>query len=474
MKKAMAFLLGLEMIMTLCACGENSAQTESHSQNEKFSQTESLSDKESNEINKNDSSVKQSDGNLKLLCRQDNYGCYTENGYYYLTEDTQKLADGSYGTHLMYMDFATRQEIYLCSNAGCRHNTPDCPSVFLYEDFPDSGTEIFIYKESLYILSKKHDDEGTMYGAETIGIGDNGIEIESTPAVLYRANLDGTSREKVYTFEDSVTLEDIVLGDDKGIYVVSKKISSEKSSAGTYRSSSERKLVFIDLETKEEKTVCSMAFDDNISWNIDGCYDNTIVLRGEDYGRKLSVDEIYDDDAYKNLYENSREVFALLDLKTANITQAYGINNKDEHSVIVNGNILYVSYSDNGSVKSVDLNSGDEKALCTLKNNYLYDVIGDKLCCHSWDWNSDYTFYYVDVNTGETRHSGLVNKCNGWSLEFCAVLPSEVLVIYDYEAKQIDSETYNITKYQCGLISKEDLFAGNDNFWKIKMVGKGR
>ena len=40
--------------------------------------------------------------------------CSTEDGFYYLTNEMTKLRDGSRGSHLMYMDYASTQEIFLC------------------------------------------------------------------------------------------------------------------------------------------------------------------------------------------------------------------------------------------------------------------------------------------------------------------------------------------------------------------------
>ena len=90
------------------------------------------------------------------------------------------------------------------------------------------------------------------------------------------------------------------------------------------------------------------------------------------------------------------------------------------------------------------------------------------------DLASDFTNYFVDINTGEVSHSTLVNKCNGWRLEFRAELESEVLVVYDYEATKSDSDTYSISRYQYGLISKSDLINGVDNYDTIKMIREGR
>ena len=58
----------------------------------------------------------------------------TEQGYYQFTE-SQEIADGLYGKHLTYIDYAQREEVYLCSDSACLHNSATCSSVFLDEEF---------------------------------------------------------------------------------------------------------------------------------------------------------------------------------------------------------------------------------------------------------------------------------------------------------------------------------------------------
>lgn len=141
----------------------------------------------------------QGDG-LKFLCNPySDSACYTENGYYYQTFDTVELADGTYGSHLMYMDYASCREIYLCSTAGCRHDSPDCPAVLPYDDFPVSSTKLFVSGDHLYILSREYDDDGAM-SQDYLLDGTYDEPAESQPAVFYQAKLDGTERKKIYTF----------------------------------------------------------------------------------------------------------------------------------------------------------------------------------------------------------------------------------------------------------------------------------
>lgn len=412
---------------------------------------------------------------LQLLCTGNDHGCHTQEGYYYLENEAEKLSDGSYGSHLMYMDFAALQEVYLCSDAGCGHDTADCAAVLPYEDFIPATTLLFPYKGKLYLFSKDQDRDGSMetnYAEGDAGLGD----VEAFPSILYRANLDGTGREKAYTFDASLTVEDFVMGDENGLYLVTKKLTSKQDGLDSYTHSQDRNLVFLDPEKGELSQICSMDFDSLVSWRVAGCYGRTVVLQGIDYGREVSDQELFSEDGFKELYENSSQVIAALNLDSGQLTEKYRMSNSQENSFLLSGNALYVSFGD-GSIKEINLDNGQERSVCSQPGKYYYldCIIGDKLCCSDFSGQGDFdrTYYFIDRNTGEISHSGLVNKSLGWSLEFRAVLDRDVLVVYDYEATPYGDGSYEITLYQHGLISQEDLFAGNDNFRKIDMIGTG-
>ncbi len=422
-----------------------------------------------------DGTAQGSSGGLHMLSTENEDGCHTQEGYYYIEKEDTELSDGTYGSHLMYMDFAALQEVYLCSDAGCSHDSADCASVLPYDEFMPYTTMLFPYRGKLYLFSKDQDRDGSM--ETNFAEGDAGWgTVEAGPSILYRANPDGTDREKVYAFDASVTVEDYVMGDENGLYLVTKKLTSEKDGGDTYTHSEDRELVFLDPEKGEMSKVCPMDFDDRISWRVTGCYDRNIVFHGIDYGREVSDQERFDDDFYKNLYENSSEVFAVLDISSGQFTEKYRISNSRENSYQLSGNALYVSSADSG-IKEINLDTGAERSVFSGAGKYYYlnCIIGDKLCCSDYSGQGDWdpTYYYIDRNTGELSHSGLVNKSLGWSLEFKAVLDKDVLVVYDYEATPTGGDSYEITLYQHGLISQADLFAGNDNFRKISMIGTG-
>lgn len=100
----------------------------------------------------------------------------------------------------------------------------------------------------------------------------------------------------------------------------------------------------------------------------------------------------------------------------------------------------------------------------------MWGLVGDKLYTRD---GSNHTYYFIDVNTGKISHSGLVNKSLGWSLDIIAETDDQVLTIYDYDATAKGDGSYHINGYQYGLISKEDLYAGRDNFFPISMIGTG-
>lgn len=481
--KKIACIFAVSLFLVFSACSEKTGDGYSHEQQEiqtsaPVQNTESVpKDTIENQNNtENDKEQAHTEESIKRLTTRYEQGCYTNEGFYYLTEDTLELSDGSYGRNLMYMDFASGQEIYLCNNAGCSHDTPDCTSVFSAKEFLDKDSIVlFIHENLLYILAKDIDEDGSVQMSVVGDMPALVTESESIPVVLYSINFDGTDRKKVYSFEPQVMVEDIIFGDKNGIYAVSKKIKQEKDGNSVYTTSASRKLVYLDFASQKEREVCTLEFGDNIDWQPADCYGRTIVLMGQDFGNGLSKKEQLNmsDDDYMNMYENSDDVFALLDIDTGNMREVKRINNKEEHSVFSDGQILYFTYQNDGSINSFDMASGEEKMLGTCEHNDIYTVFDNMICMRSWDIVNDATFYYFDINTGKVNHSAVVNKCNGWPLEFAAELDEKVLVIYDYEAVKDEDDAYDITGYKYALISKKDLFAGKDNFSPVKMVGKG-
>ncbi len=462
MKKWICVLLALGMLLSLCACGKGGSESPTDGSNPQNETPESKTPVESNQTDG-------SNGSLSLLyhLQRNDTDCCTENGYYYLSGDIESTTDGRKAMHLMYMDFAAHQEIYLCSNAACSHDTVDCTSVFPLDEFVVNSSMLFTCNGSLYIMSKEMDGDGS--GVVVMGAdGDSGTSVEAVPTVLYRMNSDGTNREKIYTFDSAVTVEDFAIGDANGLYFISKKLSAHQSGGGSYQTSSERKLVFFDLRSGKESTLYNMDFDDQIEWDVIGCTGRQLVLHGIDFGREVSWEEKHNGNAA--IYDTASDVFCLFDVDNGERKEIYRAEKAKSRSFESDENNLYYSADGEGSILSINLHSAEQKTLCAISQDSIWGMIGDQIYTRD---SNDYTYYFIDVNTGEVSHSGLVNRSLGWSLDIIAEAGDQVLIIYDYDAVPKGDGSYYIKKNLFGLIEKDDLYAGRDSITPIQMIGRG-
>lgn len=469
MKKYLSIFCAIALMLCLGACGNSPEKNQTVS----IFQNTQQEDKNGNAVSDTGATAMevQNSGSLTVLASGDYAYFNTEDGYYYITEEEIALKDGGYATHLMYMDFATQQEIYLCSDAGCSHDDESCTAVLCEDEFEWGSSKIFVWNGSLYILSKEYDSDGSTVIEFSIG---EAPEVETAPATLYRMNLDGTDRKKIYTFADGVTLEDCIFADDDGIYFITKKLETSVDGNTTITSSTDRNLVRYTPAGAKLETVVSMNFDDSITWQAVGCFDNSLVLEGIFYADGSDASANMSQDEWKEIYNKSKSVFATLDLSNGELTQVYQIQNSGIHSSATRAGFLYVSEESTGTIEKIDLRSGEQTTLASVSQSNICGMIGEKLICRTWDMTEDYSLYFVDVDSGAVSHCGLVNKYNGWALEVMGETEEDAIVIYDYKADANSDGSYEIYQYKFALIDKDELYAGNGDYRPIQMVGMGR
>lgn len=409
-------------------------------------------------------------GSLTSLFRQQGVFtrfCSTDEGFYYLTEKETELADGSYAPHLMYMDYASCQEVYLCSDSSCQHNTEDCTSVLKGASLEG---RIFIWNEYLYFLDRDSDTGGTVITDLT---GETDIEAEQ--AGLYRMNLDGSSRELVYQFEAGATVEDLALGGNEGIYFVTKKLGSSRGDSGTYVTTSERKLICLDPDAGNAKTVCSLDFGDGRNWEVIGCGGNRVVLEAYQYPDGMTDEEAsaLDSDQYMEVLKNSSIAYAALNPDTGEKKELLTQSGRETVSELVLGGYLYTSSQSGDDIVKTDLVTGEQSILCSFPENYLYQTLGNLLCCVSYDSMEDGGYYFVNPDTGEISRCSLTNQSLDFPLDLMAVTGDRVLAVYDYEYTDLGDGSYEINRYQYGLIDLEDLMNSTADFTPVRMIGEG-
>ena len=104
-----------------------------------------------------------------------------QNGYFYIKRDDLR-------ENIMYSDYNSKQEVYLCNKPNCTHDTNNCPS---FLDFKGLN-ELFYYNNSLYFLESSA--KGTTISASFDGTIQN---IDQEPSALYKMNLDGTEKQNI-------------------------------------------------------------------------------------------------------------------------------------------------------------------------------------------------------------------------------------------------------------------------------------
>lgn len=250
--------------------------------------------------------------------------CSTEEGYYYIS-NTAHGDDHGDMISLMYLDYKSRKEMFLCNQPGCTHNTDSCNSLLTDVSIIDTVV-LFISRNRLYLLVSPQDDSGSMSSGWSDP--DAGISLSTssgTQPKLYSMNLDGTDRRVVSEFGSGIVLESAaaVSGDD--IYVICKKIKSEDiGDNSTYQSAYDRQLVHIDASTGKQEKVCDLEAQDNS--RLIGAFGSRLVFQATRFERKLTPEEIFDKDIYRQELKKAKTIVSVLDVDTCEDSQMFEIS----------------------------------------------------------------------------------------------------------------------------------------------------
>ena len=112
--------------------------------------------------------------------------CSTESGYYTISSSEDE--EGNTVQNLMYVDYKTKKQIYLCDKSECNHNTDRCTSYIETKYFGRQNSLICDGKY-LYLISSEYNNDGSI--STSISYGGEGLTPISEPTSIYRMNLDG-------------------------------------------------------------------------------------------------------------------------------------------------------------------------------------------------------------------------------------------------------------------------------------------
>ena len=162
-----------------------------------------------------------------------------DKGYYYIN-------DGDDGNNIKFFDYSAKKEIYLCNKPNCKHDTKECSS---YLNIAEANN-LFVYNNYLYLISGSG---GTTIMSATMGEGGTSISEEGGPTpIIYRMNLDGTNKTKLFECPSGVELGSSFILEGNNLYTFFSKSKTVELSKNSYASvETDRELVKINLETKK-------------------------------------------------------------------------------------------------------------------------------------------------------------------------------------------------------------------------------
>lgn len=382
---------------------------------------------------------------LEMLTRSSSgnprYNSFTDDGYY---EVMDRVSVG--GRNIMYTDFATGKQIYLCNRPECYHNDESCPRYFSgnytsVRPFIDkSGTKLLCY------VTYMDEEYNSIFQ-------------------LLSMNLDGSERKLVCELGvDVVNIGHVVASDDKIYNMVSQPNFIKREV--------EQKLISIDLSTGEKKELYT--FDNREQ--IMSAHGSKIYLI--DYGG--DADTVIE--ALDLSTGEKKEVYSYTPYRTENMVSALG--------AIGYENFIYVVNAEKDTYEKINLDTGESRTLTTSfskhinTQNSIYQV--DVLDGHIFvqnaskmdaNGNFDDHWYAIDMQTGDIIEQDIeYYQFKERRVAYpIARFKDSMLIAYDLENVTVTiygpgNTPYEVESpvYKYGIISKSDFYNNIKNIQPVE------
>lgn len=137
---------------------------------------------------------------IKML-HNNNFGlaCGSKEGYYSIYSNEDGM------TNIMYVDYKTKKQIYLCDKSECNHDNEKCTS---FIDFKYAAMEKMLLCDDKYLYLITSEYNNTNGISTSISYGEFGATNEDQPTTIYRMNLDGSNKKLLATLNTGESLSD--------------------------------------------------------------------------------------------------------------------------------------------------------------------------------------------------------------------------------------------------------------------------
>lgn len=340
-----------------------------------------------------------------------NYGGSGPDGFYFVSADCRE--DGS--TNLLYLDYATGQQVYLCSQPNCSHDTDACTS---YLPYSAGGILSSVVGDRLVLVFPSN-----LQGAA--GTGTVLPHIETM-------GLDGSDRKTTVTFGANQVISRPLVTD--GQYLYTRLSTTAEDGSFTAR------LVRIDPDGGEPEALCDL----NQEW-LKGGAGSRLVLWDAD------------------------QTYVAYDPATGERTTLYQAEDALFTSNLFGSTLAYLQ---DGVFHLLDVTTGEDKVLSG------YQVSEEeKPCISILDADEDHLIFRLE-NSGSSTYSmltadqppqpwNLVYSAGGTDMPYARITPvgdDRYLVVAGQDSPQgsgLQEGPYAVTGApQYRLMSQEDYWNG--------------
>ena len=377
-----------------------------------------------------------------------------KNGYFYIKDES----------HIMYYDYDTKKEVYLCNKPNCKHDSDTCSS-YLGESSDD---ELFYYDNHLYLAHSSSSNGGVSFSINGDGtVQDSSME---NPATIYKMDLDGTNKEKVFTAPSGASLSMPFVINGNKLYSFLQKSKVEKDSSGyNVARTSERKMVAINLDTGKYEEIT-----DGMHKSFIGVFEDKLVVQEIDY---LKDPDDFGDDTkgfVNNLY-NSPTKIKLIDMNTKKEEIVYEGLFKEVETLKFYKDGIYFIGEKSKNLEYINVTTKERETILELPSTgyEMNTIIDDKVLVYKY--NNNYTHldsaYSIDVKTKEMNNFNLRNA-NDYLVEILSSNDEYYFVLIEYVFGS-EYTTWAGTKQQdligsnYGLIKKSDYWDSKANYIKM-------
>lgn len=407
--------------------------------------------------------------NVRYELRDLYNGSGNEQGYYHIAA---RAAGGAEPDHcnIFYMDYATRQEIYLCNKPDCTHDNENCASYLPGSIESDYG--ILATDTALYLL----DTPISAFAPATFDPSGSGATPEARAPAIYQMRLDGAGRTRVLELESGLHISGPYLYGGGRLYCSGAKTETKDEGNGMISASSgKQELMEFDLEKKTSRTVTGIAYDQVI-----GAYQDKLILCR--YQFPVDPDSLLDDDnAYMENFRKATGKLVFLDPVSGTEEVFYEAGSDNVAGMTQWENKIYFSPAKNSS--SILCLNLDTRKTTTVTDRlpagkgYVSCEYGALLwtCYDDKEVNAEVTAcYQINPETGVVTPMSLMIQNPYGPIRILEESGAYYLVISDYLGKEektwAGTMQFNVQGTVYSLLKKSDYEASKPNYIAIEAV----